>query len=588
MKRALHAVNTHRPENVTPYIEKIEGAPGGAAQFGWVREKTTAVWQGDVLYAPVRGGGAPVPLAVFHAWHSCESDGDHVHSLQHTAQGWRLGPEIAETETLGLRVRDHEVRLTFDVPKKYARFEDRASIERTQDSIPNFGLLRLSQDYTVRLLSCNGVPIAYKQAGGVIAFVPPTAKTFTLSLRYAGTVNNRNGDYILPGEASFNSYFLPNIARLPVTTTVTVTAPPGWKPIAQGEKKTETKAADGSITAAYRNDMPVCYQTIDAAPYTVTKRVVDGRTLSTYLLVNDTKFATACLDELECSMRWYSQNFVPYPYTHYEVVQTKGQFGGALEAYSFATFGPGTLPDTIAHELAHTWWGGVVPCAYTRSMWNEGFAEYSDDLLHRRLRKVERRRNTDLPDPRPRYGNSFAGVPLAAAHDTSDGRSESVGYGKGKLVMRVLEEQIGQEKMLNCLATFAKEHPHGEAAEWGEFAAIVSRVTGEDYGWFFRQWVSRAGLPTLHLANVTAKQNGDGWTVEGDVTQSPPRYRLKLPVHLETKGTSVDAVLEVSETDGTGTHFVLRTPSAPVQITLDPDFLIPLTTDDETTFTFMP
>ena len=140
MKRALHAVNTHRPENVTPYIEKIEGAPGGAAQFGWVREKTTAVWQGDVLYAPVRGGGAPVPLAVFHAWHSCESDGDHVHSLQHTAQGWRLGPEIAETETLGLRVRDHEVRLTFDVPKKYARFEDRASIERTQDSIPNFGL----------------------------------------------------------------------------------------------------------------------------------------------------------------------------------------------------------------------------------------------------------------------------------------------------------------------------------------------------------------------------------------------------------------------------------------------------------------
>jgi len=179
-------------------------------------------------------------------------------------------------------------------------------------------------------------------------------------------------------------------------------------------------------------------------------------------------------------------------------------------------------------------------------------------------------------------------VPLAAAHDTSDGRSESVGYGKGKLVMRVLEEQIGQEKMLNCLATFAKEHPHGEAAEWGEFAAIVSRVTGEDYGWFFRQWVSRAGLPTLHLANVTAKQNGDGWTVEGDVTQSPPRYRLKLPVHLETKGTSVDAVLEVSETDGTGTHFVLRTPSAPVQITLDPDFLIPLTTDDETTFTFMP
>ena len=37
----------------------------------------------------------------------------------------------------------------------------------------------------------------------------------------------------------------------------------------------------------------------------------------------------------------------------------------------------------LVHEIAHTWWGGVVPNTYTRTLWNESFAEYSDGLYGR-------------------------------------------------------------------------------------------------------------------------------------------------------------------------------------------------------------
>ena len=72
--------------------------------------------------------------------------------------------------------------------------------------------------------------------------------------------------------------------------------------------------------------------------------------------------------------------------------------------------------------------------------------------------------------------------------------------------MRVLEEEIGQATMLRCLQTFVKEHPKGEAAEWADFARIVSKVTGQDYDWFFAQWTRRKGLPHVHLENVRSER----------------------------------------------------------------------------------
>src|SRR5205814_1396198 len=136
--------------------------------------------------------------------------------------------------------------------------------------------------------------------------------------------------------------------------------------------------AEGTSTTTWRNSIPTSYFTLDMGRYRISTRVWHNHTLAVYLMdskrqSSDT-FARDCLDTLQNSLDFYEQNFGVYPYSRFTVVETKGPFEGALEAYSFATFGPQTLPQFIPHELSHTWWGGLIPCTYTHSMWNEAFA----------------------------------------------------------------------------------------------------------------------------------------------------------------------------------------------------------------------
>ncbi len=569
MAAATQAVNARKLDDLAPLATE-----GGLPTFAWARGTSTKKWEGGIL-TPPGNPNAPNYLAVFHAWHTCESDGDHVHRLERTPQGWRLGPEIPETDTGGFRVRDHNLKARFDIPNHAVTITDEAVIQRMPNVIPPFVLLRLSDDFHVTSLACDGQARPYQQVGGLIAFAPPEARRFTVSLAYAGVVNHQGSDYILANEATLDSYWYPHIARLPATATVQAEVPTGWTILAQGEPTQAPKENNGMVTATFRNDIPTCYFTLDAGKYTITTRQAGGRTLATYFLKPNPDLAQKSLDTLEQALAFYDKTFSRFPYTRYGVVETQGSFQGALEAYSFSTYGPGTLPETIPHELSHTWWGGVVPCAYTRSMWNESFAEYSDALFHRMTGGAQ----TAAPSRPHRLfpPTVFTSFPMTQAGDTSDNRQASVGYGKGPLALRVLEEQIGQPVMLKCLAAFVAQHTPGESAEWPEFEAVVKRVTGEDYRWFFAQWMERTGLPALRLSGVAAKPDGGETLVEGDVVQDGTMpYRLRLPIQVE--GANGPLRTETLEVSAIATHFRLRIPlnSMPTRVRLDPANLLPL------------
>ncbi len=584
LRQALVAVNAHDPRRVALYADA-----GAQNAFGWVAETTTHTWQADLLRLPPMagrsaGGWPSAPyLAVFHAWHTCQSDGDHVHLALHTDNGWRLGPEIPETATGGFRVRDHDLGVTFDIATRTARITDRARIERTVQSIPAFCLLRLSQDFRVRECRVEGAAVPMQQAGGVLLFAPPATRTFTVELSYSGEVNHRGSDYILADEATLNSYWYVNIARLPATSTVTVTQPPGWTAIAQGDLVERKPAADGGLRLTYRNDLPNSFFTVDMGRYHLTTRQAEGRTLTAYLLRDDPAFAAGCLDRLQKALAFYDSHFARFPYTHYGIVETRGPFDGALEAYSFATFEAGELPGSIAHELSHTWWGGLIPCTYTRSMWDEAFAVYSDGLFSRLDRKQNGEEAYSGRKSAHGYGNAFDAVPLASAFDTSDAHQAAVGYDKGGRVMRILEEQLGQEGLLRCLRAFLAGHPRGEAGSWDEFERVVNRTTQQDLGWFFKQWLDRTGLPTLRLTHVNVQPDAGGYRVEADIAQSGPTYRLKVPILLRTRsGDSLTAV----EATGPITHLSLHAPAAPTEIVLDPGGVLPLTSAEGLNYDF--
>lgn len=569
MHRAGELINHHS-------VEEFANISMPDAHLGWV-SGAASKWSVDALYVPDDSVDKPTYLAVFHTWHTCESDGDHVHRIQNTAAGWKIGEEILETDTTGFRIRDHDLTVSTDIPQKRADITDRVKFDRTGTG--SYGIFRISEDYTVDQItpvgaSAGAPPIRFRQAGGVVAFIPPPGKSFELAMHYTGTVDHADGDFLHHDEITLSSYWYPVIARLPATATVTTTANRGWTALAQGELVSSDPGADGARRVTYRNNLPVSYFTLDLGRYTVTSRRAGSRTLSVYLLDASSSLAKQCLDTTEKALAFYELHFGAFPYTRYGIVQSHGVSQMALEAYSFATFGPHTLPDLIPHELSHTFWGGRLPCAYTHSMWNEAFADYSDDLFQRRVAPQAHRTAAEVAADRLKTAHAYDVMPLGEASDTNNGAQTAIGYDKGHKVLRMLEFEIGQEAMYKAMAAFLNNHTAGEAAEWPEFEAAVDRVTKGDYKWFFDEWLEQPGLPNIRLENVSIASGRSGKVILADVIQAGVPYRLSMECKVATRRHA--AALSRVKIDGPRTHLEIPVDSDPISITIDPDGIAPL------------
>ncbi len=566
--RALQAVNDQDEDALRPVV-----VPSALATFSWIHSEATTHWQAGILTLPVQPkDGSAVQLAVFHAWHGCESDGDHIHPIVRVGSDYELGPEIPEFDPTGFDVRSHQLNVRLDIDHQIAMISDTVLVESLEPQSPSNILLRLSQDFRVQSVMQGNRLVPFAQVGGVLAVAAPSKHLFHLTLKYAGVLNHQGSDYILPDEAVLNSYWYPHTARLPATSTVTVTAPDGWTAVGQGNLENKTRNTDGTTRYEFKNRVPVCYQSLDLGEYTVTTRQLPGITLAVCLMKPDSALATACLDRLQSALDFFSRTFSPFPYRSYTLVETEGPFETPLEGYSMATFRRKDLPAVIAHEVAHTWWGGLVPCTYLHSMWDEAFADYSDDLYQASL-QPQITPGTELKPVD--WGSAFNRVPLAMCHDTLDENQAETGYRKGSLVLRALAAQIGHRSMLSSMREFLRARVPGTPAEWSDFEKAVATTTGTSYAWFFREWLDRTGLPSLAVTPVsTAPSSNGGTDITFAIVQQGPVYQLQVPVLIVLRDGG--RVIAIPTIDRARTVLTITCPAPPVLIRLDPDNTVPL------------
>jgi aminopeptidase N len=565
-RAALHAGDTaalralgEKPETLSWLAHRT--GPGGPR------------WQLHLLRSPRTGTAnrPPDPVLVFSKFQPVQTTSDHIHRLVKTPAGWRIGAEIPDNDPLGYRVRDHHLRVRFDLPKSATFITDDVRIERTTAPAGQPFFLRLSANLKVDSIARNGAPFtAATHVPGVIWVSPPPGeKGLTLRFTYSGTFTEPGMDtYVNPREVFLNSYWYPHVARLPATATVEAEVPEGWTAVGQGEPKGTEKTASGT-RFRWRNDLPVSFFSLVAGKYTVTNRTVNGKTLTTYQLEPSAEDAARTLDRIERVMPVFEKAFGPYPYTRYAVVQSLGPFPGALEAYSFST-SAGRRFFAVDHELAHSWWGGVVPNSYTRSLWNEAFASYSEGFAARQLASPPPGRASAglhrAPDLGRRYQTSYP-VPVAQSFDTENSAHNSAGYGKGAIVLAMLEDELGTETMVRALRAFVADHPRGDAADWPDFERAVKKVSGKDYRWFFSQWLERPGAPVVKLANAKVEKQGAEWVAMAEIVQEGRPYRLNLPVLLETSGEPIRVVVSAQERI---TKVRLVTRAEPRVLRLDP------------------
>ncbi len=155
---------------------------------------------------------------------------------------------------------------------------------------------------------------------------------------------------------------------------------------------------------------------------------------------------------------------------------------------------------TIAHELAHQWWGNYVTCASWHDIWlNEGFATYSEALweqykpgstgwpaLHAAM--AERR-------PAPSLGTVYI-------YDISDYErifDYNLSYLKAAWVLHMLRHEVGYQGFWNVLGTHRGLHEAGTATT-EEFRLTAEAATGRDLSGFFDGWIYGRGRPRYEVA----------------------------------------------------------------------------------------
>jgi aminopeptidase N len=203
---------------------------------------------------------------------------------------------------------------------------------------------------------------------------------------------------------------------------------------------------------------------------------------------------------------------VRYPWNKYAQT-TVADFIGGMENVTATTL-VDWLPDSTAyldrpwyqwalipHELAHQWFGDLVTTENWANYWlNEGMAEFMPSQYWG-AKLGERAEEDYYLSEYQQYlaADARRRMPLAAWNS-------NVVYPKGALVLSMLKKQLGAERFWASIKRFLTDHAYGNATS-DDLRQAVLDATGESLGWFWSQWIYRAGFPAFA---VTATYDSAG------------------------------------------------------------------------------
>ncbi|MGB5160173.1 MAG: M1 family aminopeptidase [Thermoanaerobaculia bacterium] len=297
-------------------------------------------------------------------------------------------------------------------------------------------------------------------------------------------------------------------------------------------------------------------------------------------------------------VEFFAQRFgYPYSWPKYDQVLLR-EFDWAMETATMVGFGESEarLPDdpsdslsltfdrasaiwhyedTIAHELAHHWFGNLVTCRSLASIWlNESFASFAHTLW-----TAEARGEDDLTYQRWRYRNAYLEYVRSTGevrpleffrYDASgDMYQEETTYIKGSLVLHMLRHVAGDEVFFQALEGYLAAHAFSEV-DSGDFQRTLEKETGHNLSWFFEDWiVGGGGHPSLQVSYLWVPERQEiDLTVEQVQADLPFEDLFHLPVDVEVL-TAEGSETHTLQLDAWTTRVALPANSRPQAVIFD-------------------
>jgi aminopeptidase N len=194
----------------------------------------------------------------------------------------------------------------------------------------------------------------------------------------------------------------------------------------------------------------------------------------------------------------WNDTFGPYPFDSTGAIADNATYNGESIGFSLETqtrplYSAVRSTSTIAHELAHQWFGDSVSVRTWKHIWlNEGFASFAQYLWdeHSGVRTAHEDFLEDYSRP---ADDPFWQIVVAdPQRDTMFARGV---YRRGAMTLQALREKIGDGPFFQILRTWAAQHKYGTATT-EEFAALCEQISRQDLSNFFRVWLYTSSKPT--------------------------------------------------------------------------------------------
>ncbi len=165
--------------------------------------------------------------------------------------------------------------------------------------------------------------------------------------------------------------------------------------------------------------------------------------------------------------------------------------------------------NTVAHEIAHQWFGNLVTAASWEEIWlNEAFATWLADKATARFNPAwHTRLEQRLPVDRTMAGDAGAATRAIRSGPVSEGSVfdvfDNITYVKGGAVLGMLEQWIGAAPFRAGLSAYMHERKFSNATA-GDLWHHMAQASQRDVAAVAASWTDQPGFPLLQVASVCA------------------------------------------------------------------------------------
>ena len=416
----------------------------------------------------------------------------------------------------GYDVRHYDLNLRYNPDTRALSARARIAAKVTDKDLRSFSLdLR---GLTVSSVRVDGRPAGYVQTGPELVVTPrrvlKAERRFTVEVRYAGTtgrptdstgalygwVSYADGAFVANEPDGASTWFPVNDSPYDKASyDFRITVPRGTVAVANGDLRGR-RTHRGWTTFRWSADEPMASYLAMAASgdYELTRtRTAAGlpiiNAVDTDLDAAERAEARRVLALQPQMIAYFSGLFGRYPFSSFgAVIDDDEDAGYALENQTRPIYSGVPSEGTVAHELAHQWYGNSVTPKRWRDIWlNEGFAAYSEWLwtAHRGGDSVQEQfdaayaRAATSPFWQLRIGDPGAAQLFSSAV-----------YDRGAMTLHALRLEIGDRDFFRVLRAWAQRNRYGVVST-ADLVRLAERISGQQLDGLFRSWLYTAGKP---------------------------------------------------------------------------------------------